>query len=68
MNLKIKALVIMVFLSISNLFGQEMEFTLPEFPTPPVMEIPAVTPSSDETMDEGLKATAEVDGQMQKQD
>jgi hypothetical protein len=61
MNLNIKVSLIIVLLVFSYLFGQETDFILPEFPTPPVMEIPAVTPDSDEIMQEALKASPEID-------
>jgi starvation-inducible DNA-binding protein len=58
MNFIIKTLVLAAFFSFfSQISGQETSFTVP---TPPVMETPAVTPSTDEMMVEALSATPEI--------
>lgn len=62
MNFRIKVLIIVGFLSFLSLFGQDNDFTVPAFPTPPAMETPAVTPSTaEDVVQEASKSTPEID-------
>lgn len=68
MNFKLKAIILAAFINFfSQMRGQETVVTLPAFPEPPAMEIPAVTPSSDETMAEAQNTSAEIDEGMVKE-
>ena len=62
MNLTTKAFILYCFLSLfGQINGQETDFNVPPLPTPPTMEIPAVTPSADAIMEEAVKASPEID-------